>query len=215
MRTRFVIGIAILLAWIAYVGLAAEQLASRSTDEWIKTLDAPARVASLKVDEVIAKLALQPGQTVADLGAGTGAFSVPFARTVGPSGQVYAVEIDSGLVDHIARKATEAKLGNLKTLLGKPADPGLPAPVDLAFMNDVLHHIQDRPAYLKQVVRYLKPTARFAIIDPTPEASPHRGEPALIVSKDDANAWMQAAGLVRVQEVTLFADKWFVIYGKK
>jgi hypothetical protein len=68
MRTRLIIGIAIVFSWIAYVGLAAEQLASRSTEDWITTLDAPARIAGLKVDEVIGHLTLAPGMTIADLG---------------------------------------------------------------------------------------------------------------------------------------------------
>ena len=215
MRTRLVVGTVLLLTWIAYVGLAAEQLASRSTAEWIKTLDAPERVAALKVEEVIARLKVAPGQSIADLGAGTGAFSVPMARAVGATGRVYAVEIDPGLVDHVARKAADAKMGNLQALLGKPADPGLPGQVDLLFMNDVLHHIADRAGYLKQVVRYLKPGGRFAIIDPTPEASPHRGEPALIVSRDQAGAWMKEAGLVAQDDLPLFADKWFIVYARK
>jgi len=215
MRTRLVVGTVLLLTWIAYVGLAAEQLASRSTAEWIKTLDAPERVAALKVDEVIARLKVAPGQSIADLGAGTGAFSVPMAKAVGPTGKLYAVEIDRGLVDHVASKAAAAKMDNVQTLLGKPDDPGLPGQVDLLFMNDVLHHIADRAGYLKQVVRYLKPGGRFAIIDPTPEASPHRGEPALIVSRDQAGAWMKEAGLVAQENVSLFSDKWFVVYGRK
>jgi ubiquinone/menaquinone biosynthesis C-methylase UbiE len=215
MRTRLVVGCVLLLTWIAYVGLAAEQLASRSTEEWIKTLDAPQRVASLKVDEVIARLKVSPGQSIADLGAGTGAFTISMAKTVGSNGAVYAVEIDRGLVDHVARKVADAKVTNVRTLLGKPEDPGLPGPVDLLFMNDVLHHVSDRAAYLKQVVRYLKPAGRFAVIDPTPEASPHRGEPALIVSRQQSAEWMKAAGLVEVENIPLFTDKWFVVYARK
>ena len=215
MRARLVVGTVLLLTWIAYVGLAAEQLASRSTAEWIKTLDAPERLAGLKVDEVITRLKIAPGQSIADLGAGTGAFTVPMAKAVGPSGKVFAVEIDKGLVDHIAHKAADAKMANVQTLLGKPTDPEIRGQVDLLFMNDVLHHIADRAEYLARVVRYLKPGGRFAIIDPTPEASPHRGEPKLIVSKDQADAWMKEAGLVVQDDVKMFADKWFVVYGRQ
>jgi SAM-dependent methyltransferase len=215
MRTRLVVGTVLLLTWIAYVGLAAEQLASRSTAEWIKTLDDPERITGLKVGEVVARLKIAPGQSIADLGAGTGAFTVPMAKAVGPLGKVYAVEIDKGLVDHIARKAADQKTTNVQTLLGKPMDPEIPGQVDLLFMHDVLHHIADRPEYLARVVRYLKPGGRFAVIDLTPEASPHRGEPKLIVSKDQASAWMKEAGLVVQDDVKLFADKWFVVYGRK
>ena len=215
MRTRLTVSVAIVLGWIAYVGLAAEQLASRPTEEWIKTLDAPARVAGLRVDEVIAQLKIAPGSVVVDLGAGTGAFTLPFAAAVGPKGRVYAVEIDRGLVDHVARKASDAGMSQVQSILGKPEDPGLPGPVDLAFMNDVLHHVSDRAAYLKQIATYLKPGARFAVIDPEPESSPHKGDPALIVSKAQAGQWLQAAGLVLRNDVKLFTDRWFVVYERK
>jgi len=215
MRTRLVIGIAIVFGWIAYVGLAAEQLASRSTEDWIKTLDAPARIAGLKVDEVIAHLKLVPGMTIADLGAGTGAFALPFAKAVGPTGKVYAVEIDRGLIDHIAGKAKAAGAANVQAILGAPGDPGLPGSVDVAFMNDVLHHVQDRAGYVKQVARYLKPRGRFVVIDPDTVSSPHRGVPTLIVSQTQAGEWLQAAGLVFRADIKLFSDRWFMIYGTK
>jgi ubiquinone/menaquinone biosynthesis C-methylase UbiE len=215
MRTRLTVSVAIVLGWIAYVGLAAEQLASRSTEEWIKTLDAPERVAGLRVDDVIARLKIAPGMVVVDLGAGTGAFTLPLVRAVGPAGKVYAVEIERGLVDHVARKAADAGLTNVQSILGKPEDPGLPGPVDLAFMNDVLHHVADRAGYIKRIAASLKPGARFAVIDPEPVSSPHKGDPALVVSIVQATQWLQAAGLVQREDVKLFSDRWFVIYEKK
>ena len=147
--------------------------------------------------------------------AGTGAFTLPFAAAVESKGRVYAVEIDRGLVDHVARKASDAGMSQVQSILGKPEDPGLPGPVDLAFMNDVLHHVSDRAAYLKQIATYLKPGARFAVIDPEPESSPHKGDPALIVSKAQAGQWLQAAGLVLRNDVKLFTDRWFVVYERK
>jgi ubiquinone/menaquinone biosynthesis C-methylase UbiE len=215
MAVRLKICVVGVVVWLAYVGLAAEQLASRSTAEWIKTLDAPERVAALKVDEVLARLKVSPGQVIADLGAGTGAFTVPFARAVGPSGRVYAVEIDRGLVDHIAARAAEAKLTNVKAGIGKPSDPALPEPVDLAFMNDVLHHVEDRATYLTQAATYVKPGGRFVIIDPEPASSPHRDDPTLIVSKAQAADWMKTVGFAAQEDVGLYTDKWFVIYRRK
>lgn len=215
MRTRLVVAIAVVLSWLAYVGLAAEQLASRSTEEWIRTLDAPERVAGLKVDEVVARLKLAPAEVVADLGAGTGAFTLALARAVGPKGKVHAVEIERGLVDHIARKVKDAGAANVEPLLSIPGDPGLPVPIDLAFMNDVLHHVQDRPGYLKRIAGYLKPGGRFAVIDPAPASSPHRGVPNLIVARSEANLWCAAAGLTLREEVPLFSDRWFTIYQRK
>jgi len=89
---------------------AQAQLGSRESKEWIQNLDRPERIAGLKIDEVLAALKLKPGDNVADIGAGTGAFSLPFAKTVGPSGKVYSVDIDPGLLDYIAQKAKKENL---------------------------------------------------------------------------------------------------------
>jgi ubiquinone/menaquinone biosynthesis C-methylase UbiE len=191
------------------------QLASRPADEWKKTLEQASRVDNLKVDEIVARVAPRPGQTVADLGAGTGLFSVPLARAVGPMGRVYAIDIDKGFFPQIDDKAKEQHLANIRTVLGEFADPKLPArDVDLAFMHDVLHHIQDRPTYLKNAARYLKPSGRFVIVDYRPEQSPHKDQPELVVSEEQATTWMRAAGLSKVDRVPLFPDKYFLIFSR-
>jgi ubiquinone/menaquinone biosynthesis C-methylase UbiE len=215
MRGRWVWA-GLFVAATASATLGAGQLASRPTEEWIKTLDAPTRVAGLRVDEVIARLKVAPGQVVADLGAGTGAFALPLGRAVGPTGKVYAVEIDRGLVDYMAGKVNKAGASNVLPLLGKPADPSLPAAdVDLAFLHDVLHHVEDRPAFLKQAVRYLAPGARIAVVELNPATSPHKDDPRLVLDKAQAAALMKDVGFVEAEDVKLFADKWFVIYRRK
>src|SRR5262245_59141193 len=140
-------------SWFAYAGAcllalgfsfaASAQLASRPAEEWSKTLEQPSRLEGLKIAEIVSRLGLRPGQVVADLGAGTGLFSVPMAKAVAARGKVYSVEIDKGFFPMIEGKAKEANLSNLKTVPGEFSDPKLPAQdVDLAFMHDVLH--QDR-----------------------------------------------------------------------
>ncbi len=207
-----------LLALTVMLGLSASvtaQLASRPADEWIKTLDSSNRVARLKVDESIAKLKLKPGDVVADIGAGSGIFSVPMAKAVAPAGKVYAVDIEQGLVDHIAKRATEQNAPNVLSILGKFTDPNLPAPdVDLAFINDVLHHIENRTDYLKNLARSLKPSSRIAIIDFYPERGPHRNDPTLQVTKSQSAEWLAAIGFKPLEEFELFPDKWFVIYSR-
>jgi len=98
-------------------------------------------------------------------------------------------------------------------VLGEFTDPRLPAAdVDVALFHDVLHHIENRPAYLKSLAKYLKPTARIAVVEYIPAQSPHRDQPELTVSKDQTSAWLAQAGFKPVEEIQLFTDKWFVVY---
>lgn len=211
--------VACLAALVVAVGLsqpAAGQLASRPAEEWIKTLDAPTRIAGLKVDEIIAKLKLKPGGVVADVGAGAGVFSLPMAKAVSPGGKVYSIEVEQAFLDYIVRKAKEQHVPNVQGVLGKFTDPNLPAAdVDLAFIHDVLHHIEDRAGYLNALARYVKPSGRIVIIDLVPGQGGHRDQPDLQTSREQTTAWMAAAGFKPVEEVTdLFTDKWFVVYAR-
>ena len=169
-----------LLVLLGAAAPAAAQLASRPVGEWQRLLDSPERIAALRIDEVVARLKLKPTDVIADLGAGTGPFVVGFARAV-PAGTVYAVEIDKDFLPIIAERARAAGVGNVTPVLGEFSDPKLPAAVDVAFMHDVLHHVADRPAYLRALARYLKPGARVAIIDYHAQRSPHAGQPEMVV----------------------------------
>ena len=194
---------------------ATAQLASRPAAEWTKTLENPERVAGLRTSEVIAKLNLKPTDVVADLGAGTGLFSLPIAKAV-PSGRVYSVELDEGFLAQIRGKAQTENVTNVVPVLGKFTDPSLPArDVDVAFFHDVLHHVENRAAYLKSVAGYLKPGGRVVVIEFNPDDSPHKAEPSLIVSREQTAGWMADAGLVQAEDIQLFADKYFVVYRKK
>jgi ubiquinone/menaquinone biosynthesis C-methylase UbiE len=198
----------------------AFQLASRSAEEWIKTLESPQRIQSQKVDEVISSLNLKPGQVIADIGAGSGVFSRPLAKAVAPTGKVYAVDIEKGLLDFINQTAKQQNLPNIQTVLGEFNDPKIPKrDVDVAFINDVLHHIEHRAAYLKALGSYVKPGGKVALIEMNKDDpnTTHKGQPELLVSRGEIDQWMSAAGFKLVQEYPdLFAGaKWFLIYGKK
>jgi ubiquinone/menaquinone biosynthesis C-methylase UbiE len=197
-------------------GAVAAQLGSRPADEWIKTLDGPERVATMKIDEVVSALKLRPGQSVADIGAGTGLLDVPLARAVAPGGRVYAVEIDAGFFPEIRKRAAAAKLGNVETVLGKFTDPALPVKaIDLALFNDVIHHVEDRAAYLKTLAGYLAPSGRIAVVDFEGGKGPHRGQPELEVTRDQLTGWMRDAGLAQVEDISLFPDKYFLVFARK
>lgn len=207
-----------LLCLAALLGLpcpATAQLAARPAKAWIETLDSPHRVAGLKVEETVTQLKLKPGDVVADIGAGSGVFTPPLARAVSPGGKVYAVDIEQGLLDHIASKARELRITNTETVLGRATDPALPTRnLDLAFICDVLHHIEKRAEYLATLVRYMKPSGRIAIIDFEPERGPHKNDPSLQTTAAQTAEWMAVIGYVPVEKHELFDDKWFVVYAR-
>jgi SAM-dependent methyltransferase len=191
------------------------QLGSRPAEEWIKTLDGPARVATLKIDEIVAAMKLRQGQTVADIGAGTGLFEVPLAKAVGLRGRVYAVEIDAGFFPAIRKRAADAQIVNVETVLGQFTDPSLPVKnVDLALFHDVIHHVEKRAEYLKTLAGYLAPSARMVVVDYEPGKGPHRDQPQLEVSRDQLASWMREAGFTQTEDVKLFTDKYFLVFSR-
>jgi ubiquinone/menaquinone biosynthesis C-methylase UbiE len=201
---------------LALAAPAHAQLASRPAAEWKATLEAPARVEGLKIEQVVAALKLKAGDVVADLGAGTGLFEAPLAYAVGTRGRVYAVEIDKGFLEEIDRKVEELHISQIETVLGTPTDPKLPTRnVDLALMHDVLHHVEQRQAYLKAAAQYLKPDGRIAVVEFNAKDSPHKDDAKLIVSKEQGTAMMAEAGFVVAEDIALFPDKWFVIYKRR
>jgi ubiquinone/menaquinone biosynthesis C-methylase UbiE len=196
------------------------QLAAKKAEEWVATLEGPQRIATQKIDAVLSRLALKPGMAVADIGAGSGLFSRPLAKAVAPSGKVYAVDIQQDLLDHINQRDKEEHITNIQTVLGEYDDPKLPARnVDLAFINDVLHHIQHRAAYLKALGTYMKPDGRIAIIemDKNDPKTPHRNQPELLVAREEILKWMSDAGFKLLQEhPDLFpGTKLFLVFARK
>jgi ubiquinone/menaquinone biosynthesis C-methylase UbiE len=212
---RCVIGaLAVLLASAVTHG-DTRQLGTRPADAWIATLENPNRVAALKIDDVVAKLRLEPGSVVADVGAGAGAFVPALAAAVTATGTVYAVDIEQGLLDHISARARGLGLSNVQVVLGRFTDPGLPARnVHTALIYDVLHHITDRETYLKNLAGYLAPNGRIAVVDFIPGKGGHAKDAEQQITRQQTDAWMAGAGLKPVEDVALFDDKWFVIYSK-
>jgi ubiquinone/menaquinone biosynthesis C-methylase UbiE len=212
---RRAVGFCLSLLFAGATTLGA-QLASRPAEEWIKTLDGPARVSGLKIDEVVAAIRLQPGQTVADIGAGSGLLEVPLAKAVGPRGIVFAIDIDAAFFPIIRQRTDAAGVANVRTVLGTFTDPALPVTnVDVVLFHDVLHHIENRAGYLKTVARYLAPEARVVIVDYEGGQGPHSGEAALQVTREQLAQWMADAGFVRTGDIKLFPDKYILVYTKR
>jgi ubiquinone/menaquinone biosynthesis C-methylase UbiE len=204
---------ALLLLLSGTVPSAFPQLGARTAAEWIDLLERDSRTSELKIDPVIARIGLKPGDRVADIGAGTGIFTRPFARAVAPDGIAYAVEVDRELVDYIDRRARDEKLENVKGVLGKFNDPLLPAhDLDVAFFHETIHHIEQRELYLERLAPHLKPNGRIVVID---MIHGHQDRPEMRISLDQVKGWLDRAGFQPIEEVPLYKDKFFVIFGRK
>ena len=204
------------ICWAVASVAVSGQLGSRPTEEWIETLDGSTRVSTLKIDQVVAAMQLMPGQTVADIGAGTGLLSVPVAKAVGPRGRVLAVEVDAGFFPSIRKRAADSGVTNVQTVLGSFTDPKLPVSnVDLAFFHDVLHHVDKRGEYLKTLAKYIGPAGRIFVVDFEGGRGPHVQQPELQVSRAELARWMNEAGFTQVGDAKLFDDKFVLTFARK
>jgi len=117
-------------------------------------------------DRVVRELALRQGDRVADLGAGGGYFTFRLAAAVGPTGRVYAVDVERGMVEYVAAAAARQGIAQVEAILAAHDSPRLPDnAVDLIFTCDTYHHLDDRAAYFKRAIRHLRPGGRIAVID--------------------------------------------------
>ena len=129
----------------------------KSIDEYIQRMESPDRVEWQKPEKVVDYLSINKGDTVADIGAGSGYFTVLFSKRVGDNGKVYAVDIEKGMIEYIEKRAQKEGLNNMNYILAKPDDPLLPkSSVDLIFICDTYHHIEKRGNYLKILKDVLK-----------------------------------------------------------
>lgn len=132
----------------------------------LSIFDSPGRDERLQINRVMDILQIAPGKTVADIGAGSGWFTVRAARRVTQTGQVYAVDINSDATRYIDRRAEKEQLHNIKTILSKADDPMLPpTAVDAVLMLKTYHEVAQPVTLLRNLRASLKPGARVGIID--------------------------------------------------
>jgi len=128
----------------------------------------------LHINKVMDILDIVPGKDVADIGAGSGWFTVRAAKRVTNSGKVYAVDINPESIDYIDQRIQKEQLRNVKTILSKPDNPELPADsVDAVVLLKVYHEVADPVQLLRNLRRSLKPGARVGIIDRDADAENH------------------------------------------
>jgi len=153
------------------------------------------RAKKLQIDRVMDLLHIVPGKVVADIGAGSGWFTVRAARRVGPAGLVLAEEINPKSIDYIAERARKESLTNVRTVRGTEDDAKLPvASVDAVLMLKVYHEIARPVSFMRALRSSLKPEARVGVIDRNGEGSgTDHGLPEAVLVRE-----MEEAGFKRV-----------------
>jgi ubiquinone/menaquinone biosynthesis C-methylase UbiE len=129
-------------------------------------LERPEREAEEAPARAIAALELRPGHVVADIGAGSGYYTMRLSAAVGPRGRVYATDIQPEMLTLIKRKIDETSVTNVELVLGTPTESRLPAgAIDLALMVDVYHELAQPQAFLRSLRRAIKPDGRLVLIE--------------------------------------------------
>ena len=205
---RIVSFIFLSLIGIGLTDASAFQLEQRAAEDYLERMERPTRV--VKVNEVIEKLRLKPGDIVADIGSGSGTFSIPMAKAIAPNGILYAVDIDQKMLDFVAERAKKEGVTNLRTVLGEYDDPKMPVKdVDVAFFHRTLHMIEHRQTYVTSTAKYLKPDGRIVVIDRNRVDS---GESWMWLEQSDVDTWMAAISFYPAEHFGIFDDRYFVVY---
>ena len=178
-------------------------------------LDAPDRDLWQRPAEIMDAMGIADGSVVADIGAGSGWFTIRLARRVGPQGIVYAEDVQPEMISAISRRVQREGFSNVRPVLGLGSDPKLPArTLDAVLMVDAYHEVEDRVTMLRNLAKALKPQGRLGIVDfrldgtgPGPSIE-ERVSPDVVV-KDAAQA-----GLKLIRQEPFLQYQYFLIFGR-
>jgi len=178
-------------------------------------LEAPDRDLWQRPDQVMDAMGIAEASVVADIGAGSGWFTIRLARRVGPQGLVYAEDVQPEMITALTRRVQREGLTNVRAVRGQNSDPRLPpAVLDAVLVVDAYHEVEDRVTMLANLARALKPQGRIGVVDfklngtgPGPSAE-ERVSPDVVV-KDAAKA-----GLRLVRQELFLPYQYFLIFGK-
>ena len=156
----------------------------------LSIFETPGREDRLQIGRVMDLLGITPGKSVADVGAGSGWFTVRAARRVGPGGTVYAEDINPKAIETIDARAKNEKLPNIRTVLGTPDDVKLaPGSVDAVLLLKVYHEIAHPAVVMRELRASLKPGGRIGIIDRNGNGADHGLDRAVVERELEADGF--------------------------
>lgn len=190
-----------------------------SVDLWLEQLEVGSRELYAAREDVAAAVGLDLGVQVADIGAGTGLYTLLFAELVGVSGHVFAVDIEPLFLDLINQRTSDSGFENVTAVLGQEDDITLPEnSIDIAFIADTYHYFSDREAIMKTVYDALKPGGTLVMVEydiipgePRPEGKSH-----VRFGKDAVIAEVEFVGFRFLGEIEVegLNDNYFVRFSK-
>jgi len=213
MRRLLRLGVAPLL-----VALAAATVIAQHTrlfrPEDLSELEAPDRDEWQQPGKIMDIMGIGEASVVADLGAGSGWFTIRLANRVGPNGRVYAEDVQKPMIQAIKVRVDRLGLKNVETVLGIDTDPRLPKPVDAVLIVDAYHEAEEPVALLTNLVKSLKPMGRIGIVDFKKDGGGPGPAMEQRVDPEDVIRDAQAAGLVLRSRETFLKYQYMLVFEK-
>ncbi len=219
-RCAIAVAVSVLAAMAMLVGSLPLAMQASPQDEpptgsqtgYIRNLESPSRQEWQKPDQVVERLQLKSGQRVAEIGSGSGYFVVRFARAVRETGMVYAADIDSDMLNYLKWRADKEELPNIELVEATPNDPKLAgSSVDMVFICNTIHHIENRDRYYPYITRALREGGRLVVVDfynrPLPVPSPR-----VKIARSDMIKEIEQAGFHLVEEYDFLPHQYFLIF---
>jgi ubiquinone/menaquinone biosynthesis C-methylase UbiE len=179
---------------------------------YIAALEDPKRDAYQKPHEVMEALGVREGEIIADIGAGSGYFTLRLARHVGSTGRVYAVDVSPDMIRHLHGRVRDMGVLNVSPILAPPDDPLLPQAVNRFLIVNVWHHIENQTGYLNLMKKQLKPGGQVVMIDFHKRELPVGPPVDMKISRDELLKQMQSAGFRLEKEHTFLPYQYFLLF---
>lgn len=181
-------------------------------DYWVRVFEDPARDQWQKPAEVVKAMNLKPGDVVADIGAGTGYFTRRFAVAVGPEGRAVGLDIEKSMIEYMRQDARNLGLKNYEARVVKTDDPELKdRSIDVIFLCNTYHHIENRVVYFRNAAKALKPGGRVVIVDfyKDSDFGPPREHK---LAKEVVLKEMKEAGFTLKRDLTILSQQYVLEY---